>query len=145
MLVRETLDDADIPCHDKMREAILDHWQKSFECLKVDLSVSLQFILLIQLASITQQNSCGKISFTADIWSNANMQAYIAVTSHWISGDQSTKHLSLKTALIGFHCIKGSHTGINIAEIILHLLDRAGVTLKVRVYHVIPLSYQIIC
>jgi hypothetical protein len=40
MVLRETLVDADIPRRDKMRETVLSHWQKSFEDLKVELSVS---------------------------------------------------------------------------------------------------------
>ena len=39
MLLRETLVDADIPRRDKMREAIISQWQKSFEHLKLDLAV----------------------------------------------------------------------------------------------------------
>jgi len=44
MVLRETLVDADIPHRDKMREAIIYHWKKSFEELKVDLSVSLRVL-----------------------------------------------------------------------------------------------------
>ena len=40
MILRESLVDADIPRRDKMREAIIDAWQKSFTELKLDLSVS---------------------------------------------------------------------------------------------------------
>src|SRR6267142_112286 len=41
MVLCKTLVDADIPHRDKMREAIIYHWKKSFEELKVDLSVCL--------------------------------------------------------------------------------------------------------
>jgi hypothetical protein len=57
--------------------------------------------------------------------------AYLALTAHWISCDKSNGHLALKTMLIGFHRVKKKHSGANIAKNILHLLDRAGVTLKV--------------
>ena len=40
MVLRESLDDADIPHRDKMKEAIISHWRTSFEALKADLSVS---------------------------------------------------------------------------------------------------------
>jgi hypothetical protein len=53
------------------------------------------------------------------------------MTAHWISFDESGGHLELKAALIGFHCLEKRHTGKNLAEAILHLLDRANVTLKV--------------
>jgi hypothetical protein len=56
---------------------------------------------------------------------------YLALTAHWISGGQGDKPLSLRTALIRFHWLKQKHTGKNIAQNILHLLDRAGITAKV--------------
>jgi len=40
MVLQETLIDTDIPHHDKMRETIVNHWWKSFEDLKLELSVS---------------------------------------------------------------------------------------------------------
>jgi hypothetical protein len=43
MVLRESLVDADIPRRDKMREAIIGAWQKSFTQLKLDLSVSFSF------------------------------------------------------------------------------------------------------
>src|SRR5258707_8231542 len=39
MVLHETLVDIDIPCHDKMREAIISQWWDSFGQLKLDLSV----------------------------------------------------------------------------------------------------------
>ncbi|KAN0135742.1 hypothetical protein V8E53_006633 [Lactarius tabidus] len=115
MILQETLINADIPGCDKMREAVLSQWRTSFEELKLKLSASLNV----------------KISFTADIWSNANLAAYLALTSHWISQDKLTGHLTIKATLISFHCIKKRHTGVNIANTILELLDRADVTLKI--------------
>jgi hypothetical protein len=41
MVLRENLVDTEIPRRDKMREAILGHFQKSFEELKLELAVSL--------------------------------------------------------------------------------------------------------
>ena len=40
MVLRETLVEADIPHHYKMREAIILCWKQSFKELKVELSVS---------------------------------------------------------------------------------------------------------
>ena len=68
---------------------------------------------------------------TADIWSNASLRAFLAVTAHWI-GLKDSK-LDLKAALIGFHLLKKKHTGKNIAKTILHLTDRAGITEKASV------------
>jgi hypothetical protein len=54
MILRENLIDIHIPRRDKMREAILGQWQKSFEVLKHALSVSSVFCLVFlhQLTSI---------------------------------------------------------------------------------------------
>ena len=87
-----------------------------------------------------QQQSCGRISFTADAWSSLNISSYLALTAHWISLDQSTKRLRLRAALIGFHRLKTKHTGINVAKTILYLLDRANITHKVRASFVLDLS-----
>lgn len=65
------------------------------------------------------------------------MMSYLALTAHWIATDGSSERLKLRSALIGFHRLKDSHTGINIAKAILHLLDRANVTLKVWVLYAI--------
>jgi hypothetical protein len=59
------------------------------------------------------------------------MAAYLALTSHWISQDKLTGHLTLRAVLLGFCCIKKKHTSVNIANAILELLDQANVTLKV--------------
>jgi hypothetical protein len=61
------------------------------------------------------------------------MAGYLALTSHWIATDKVTGRLALKAALIGFHRLKNKHSGHNIARAIQYLLDRAGVTLKVRI------------
>ena len=39
MVLCKTLVDIDIPCHNKMREAIISQWQDLFGQLKLDLSV----------------------------------------------------------------------------------------------------------
>ena len=61
MLLRETLVDADIPRRDKMREVIISHWQKSFETLKLDLSVS---------SSVLSSRSTNQLRLIALLWAN---------------------------------------------------------------------------
>jgi hypothetical protein len=76
------------------------------------------------------QDSPGRISFTADAWSSGTLSSYLALTAHWISvGDGGS--LSLKTALIGFHNLKKKHTGENIAKNLFHLIKRASILEKV--------------
>jgi hypothetical protein len=42
-----------------------------------------------------------------------------------------TGGLELKCALVAFHNVTGRHDGVNLANIIMALLDRVGVTAKV--------------
>jgi hypothetical protein len=84
----------------------------------------------------------GQVSFTMDVWSDQNRQAYLAMTAHWIASVEQTYGLKLKTALIAFHHLTGRHDGKSLAKVVLHLLDRAGITSKVR--SVTALSFTII-
>jgi hypothetical protein len=73
----------------------------------------------------------GQISFTIDTWSDQRLQPYLAVTAHWIASVQGTSSLQLKAALIAFHRIRRNHTGKTLARATTHILDRAGITVKV--------------
>ena len=74
----------------------------------------------------------GQVSFTMDIWSDQNRRSYLAITAHWIAKCEDTEALALKTALIAFHHLCGDHDGMTLADVILLLLDRAGITIKVQ-------------
>lgn len=56
----------------------------------------------------------------------------MALTAHWVAKVNGTAALELKTALIGFHRLHGGHDGKSVAKAVMGLLDRAGVTVKVR-------------
>lgn len=73
----------------------------------------------------------GRVSFTADIWSDPNRQPFLGMTAHWIGKIEGTNSLQLKASLIAFHRLRGNHDGISLASTVLQLLDRAGVTGKV--------------
>ena len=45
MLLRESLQDTDIPHRDKLREAIIDKWHEWFDGLKKELNVCPRFLL----------------------------------------------------------------------------------------------------
>jgi len=74
----------------------------------------------------------GQVSFTADIWSYPNHRPHLGMTAHWIAKVEGTTSLQLKASLIAFHHLRGNHDGESLASTIVHLLDRAGVTAKVR-------------
>ena len=75
--------------------------------------------------------SLGKISFTADIWSDNNLRSYLCMTAHWIARNKRTGKLELKCALVAFHNVTGKHDGPNLAAIVIALMDRAGMTFLV--------------
>lgn len=81
------------------------------------------------------QKAEGKISFTADIWTDDNTKnPYLAITAHWIALENRTAMLGLKAGLIAFHYLPGSHAGTVLGSQILGLLDRAKVTNNVSVW-----------
>ena len=73
----------------------------------------------------------GEISLTTDIWSDQNRKSYLAITAHWIAKLEGTTSLQLKASLIAFYRLHGGHDGEALAETVLQLLDRAGITVKV--------------
>jgi hypothetical protein len=111
LLLRSDLKDKDIPHRTKLREAIIETWDCHFKALRLELA-----------------DAVGKVSFTADLWSDKNLRSYICITAHWIARNKRSKQQELKTALIAFHNVTGKHDGANLAAVVLQLLDRAGIT-----------------
>jgi len=74
----------------------------------------------------------GQISFTLDTWSDQRRRSFLAVTAHWVASVEGTSVLQLKMVLIAFHRLRQNHTGKSMARTVMHLLDRADVTVKVR-------------
>ena len=74
----------------------------------------------------------GQVSFTMDTWSDQNRQPYLAMTAHWIAKVEHIDTLRLRTVLIAFHHLESRHDGKLLADVVLCLLDRAGITLKVQ-------------
>jgi hypothetical protein len=70
-----------------------------------------------------------------DTWSDQNRWSYLAMTAHWIARLKEMGALQLQVALIAFHCLRIGHNGKSLANIAISLLDRAGITVKVRTHH----------
>ncbi|KAF5358776.1 hypothetical protein D9758_008518 [Tetrapyrgos nigripes] len=69
--------------------------------------------------------SLGRISFTSDMWSRGNLQGYMAITAHYIIREHG--HLILKSCLIAFRHVQGSHDGESMATHFLGVLDEYGI------------------
>ncbi|KAG2337895.1 hypothetical protein BDR05DRAFT_894559 [Suillus weaverae] len=62
------------------------------------------------------------------------LRPFMAITAHWIAKANQDSMLVLKTALLAFHHIPGSHDGQSLGSMILYLLDRADTAAKVSTY-----------
>ena len=81
----------------------------------------------------------GKISFTMDMWTDDfNKKPYMAVTAHWLEkatiSNRLQSRISLRTDLIGFMHVPGSHTGEWLAEAFLLIIGRLKIAKKVYIY-----------
>ena len=63
-----------------------------------------------------------KVSIAADAWTSPNKLAFLGVLGYWINDDWE-----LEEVLLGFEEIHGSHTGENMATIIVEVLERYGI------------------
>ncbi len=80
------------------------------------------------LLFISLKAAPGRISFTVDCWSSSSMDAYISVTAHYIS---AVKGWVMDDELAAFKYVRGSHSGENLARVVINSLDDLGITKKV--------------
>ncbi|XP_034397254.1 zinc finger BED domain-containing protein 1-like [Cyclopterus lumpus] len=66
------------------------------------------------------------VSLTSDMWTSINMDAYLAVTCHFVG--ENTK---LSSVLLGVQAFPQSHTTENIARVKASLMEEWGITNKV--------------
>ena len=66
------------------------------------------------------------VSLTADMWTSLNMDAYLAVTCHFI--DEST---CLKSTVLGVLKFPLAHTAENLATVMSSLMDEWAIRSKV--------------
>jgi hypothetical protein len=107
LLTRAELEETEIPHRAKMRKAIVEGWQCEYKRLKQEMQVSshvhtgMGFSIEYASRQHIAQNSLGKISFTADIWSDPQLRPFLAITAHWIQHlDNGT--LALRADLVAF-------------------------------------------
>ncbi|KIJ58314.1 hypothetical protein HYDPIDRAFT_57222, partial [Hydnomerulius pinastri MD-312] len=67
---RTDVSDKDLPHRSKLTEMIFKEYIKEHDELKEEF-----------------KNALGRISFTADVWSDQNLLAYLALTSHFCTKD----------------------------------------------------------
>lgn len=64
---------------------------------------------------------------TTDAWSNPNITSFLAVTGHYIIREAGSGRLLLRSGLLAFRHIKGSHTGENLAGVLFGIICDMGI------------------
>jgi hypothetical protein len=67
-----------------------------------------------------------KIHLSFDLWSSPNALSLCGVVAHYLTAD-----LQSRAILIGLKRVKGAHSGENIAEAILRIINEFGIAEKV--------------
>lgn len=106
------LEDDDIPHRMRLSDLIMEQF-------KAEVSKLIE----------NMKNACGRVSMTTDLWTRLNQQAYMAVTAHWVEEGDGTK-LKLKSRLIAFRLVSGSHDGVNLAKHFFKILEEFGLLRK---------------
>lgn len=78
-----------------------------------------------QKAKLQLQNVTA-VSLTSDMWTSINMDAYLALTCHYI--DENT---SLRSTLLGVVYFPEKHTAVNLASVKTSLMEEWGIVSKV--------------
>jgi hypothetical protein len=78
------------------------------------------------------------VSFTTDMWSDPDLKQYMAITAHWLElvklqGGQTK--LTLRTDLIGFVRVHGSHVGEKLAKVFFFIINRVRLVTKVTFFY----------
>lgn len=72
----------------------------------------------------------GTVNLTCDAWQAANVEAYFAVTGHWIE-ELSVGICELQSAVIGFTLLNNAHSGARLGQALFKVVDHVGIAHKV--------------
>ena len=82
---------------------------------------------------VLYQHAERHISFTSDLWSNLKLTSFMAITAHFVARDERG-NLIVRSRLIAFRMVSGSHTGVNLAGTFFNILKEYGLLHKVRCF-----------
>ncbi|KAF5351590.1 hypothetical protein D9758_007266 [Tetrapyrgos nigripes] len=98
----------DIPHHKKLTELIFEQFENCFKNTQDKMKCSL-----------------GCISYTSDMWSNGVLQGFMAITAHYMIYEH--RHLVMRSQLIAFRYVDGSHDGPNMAKAFFQILKEYSI------------------
>lgn len=106
------LRDEDIPHRDRIGRLVMMAFKQSWNDL------------ITELAS-----SEGSVSLTADMWTSPAQDPFLAMTAHFTI--RSRNFTELRTRLIAFRKIDGTHSGLNMARHVARVLHELKLTRKI--------------
>ncbi|KAF5372361.1 hypothetical protein D9615_009320 [Tricholomella constricta] len=110
-LGNDKINDDDIPHRTKITQMIYDEHQKMRQQIMAEL-----------------RKAQGLVSYTIDLWSDPNLVSYMAVTAHFYIRENG--RLVLRTYLVAFRHVSGSHSGVNLANALMKIFDELGVAYR---------------
>jgi hypothetical protein len=75
--------------------------------------------------------AAGVVNLTCDAWQAANIEAYFAVTGHWIK-ELSVGVWEIQSAVLGFTLLNNAHNGTRLGQALFKIVDQVGIAHKVR-------------
>jgi hypothetical protein len=72
-------------------------------------------------------SNVSRVSLTADGWTSPFQKDFLGVTAHWIDEKWNQKEI-----VIGFESMNGAHTGENLAEALINVLERFQIGDKIQ-------------
>lgn len=124
------LRDGDIPHRTKITSLIFEGFQWEHKKLVDEIQACLRSFLPYYFYNQPSQNSLGRVSFTSDLWSDPNLTSYMAITAHYCIKDENG-NLVVRSRLVAFRHVTGSHSGTNLAQHFMGVIQELGVLHKV--------------
>ncbi|KAJ7303017.1 hypothetical protein DFH08DRAFT_986961 [Mycena albidolilacea] len=112
LFIGAQLDDGDIPHRTKLSQLISTRFRAEYTAIIREI-----------------KNALGRVAFTDDVCLG-NLGSHLAITAHYIIKD-SNGNLVLKTQLVAFRRLEGSHTGDNLGNVFVQVMKEIGCLHKV--------------
>jgi hypothetical protein len=82
--------------------------------------------------AIEKHNILGQVSFTFDTWTSKPGDPFLSVTGHYIASPVDQPHeWELRNQQLAFSPFKGHHSGANMANILIYMVDHYEICNKV--------------
>jgi hypothetical protein len=86
-----------------------------------------------------------KVLFTFDMWTSGPGDPYLSVTAHYIDTPaDKPREWELRVVQLAFKHVEGRHTGKNIADILIEVVDHYGLRGKVSHFTIMMFEVQIL-